>query len=124
MGGRAFEVEIGPQTTAGMVLALLKASGDLPVRSGEEMMLGGWAVWEGGTDWGIGTSFFSLGSSLGLQLTSAFRTLQSDLFASSSISLPSLLPGTPRLSLTRTSYLASILTSYVHFELALTFGLS
>ena len=54
MGGRAVEVEVGAGTTAGMVLEGMKRRGVLEKREGDEMMSGGWAVWEGGNDWGIG----------------------------------------------------------------------
>ncbi|KAL7414467.1 hypothetical protein BDY24DRAFT_24877 [Mrakia frigida] len=53
MGGRAVEVEVGNATTAGMVLEGLRRKGELGGREGEEMMNGGWSVWEGGNDWGI-----------------------------------------------------------------------
>jgi len=56
MGGRAVEVEVGSATTAGMVLEGLRKKGELGGREGEEMMNGGWSVWEGGNDWGIGES--------------------------------------------------------------------
>ena len=58
MGGRAMEVEVGNATTAEMVLEGLRRKGELGGREGEEMMNGGWSVWEGGNDWGIGESDF------------------------------------------------------------------
>ncbi|CED82318.1 hypothetical protein [Phaffia rhodozyma] len=54
IGGKSVDVDLTETTTAGVVLNSLRKSGDLDVgRKGEELLKGGWAVWESGKDWGI-----------------------------------------------------------------------
>ena len=54
---RLIRIEVPESMTAGGLLELLKARGDLPVgRSGENLLKGELAIWERGDEWAVGES--------------------------------------------------------------------
>lgn len=54
---KMMRLEVPESMTAGGLLELLKAKGDLPTgRSGESLLKGELAVWERGDEWAVGES--------------------------------------------------------------------
>jgi len=70
---RTMRIDVPDSTTAGGLLELLKAKGELPTgRSGENLLKGELAVWERGDEWAVGESHVGPGPASRSRLTLLF----------------------------------------------------